>query len=358
MFDASFFFHTFLVFPACKRILNYKPNKYSKQFRVAATCAFLALVGIAFCANEVWSTFEVNHFRVVGVARDAELGDIKRAYKARALVMHPDKNPGDPSADDKFAKLHDAYNTLLNEERRQSYDRWGPEGLATLDSGGDPNTAMMVQTAVFYVVWVVMTYILTLSTSHTNSRAYAYGGLGLMLAVDMGMRYSNLDIPVPFGASVTLFEKVFVLRKLYPTFMHGCNTIQMATFVDLEKATMAVMQQLLAQNKDIWIKMRSIEAALEESSRRGGRRGGGGGGGSKSGGMLSATGPNEGASVPEAASGGSVPRNRKAQGMKTATGNEAEPPATPAAPPSAVSKIPSWVWIVGVMIFFQVIKSD
>ena len=45
---------------------------------------------------------------------------------------------------------------------------------------------MMVQTAVFYVVWVVMTYILTLSTSHTNSRAYAYGGLGLMLAVDMG----------------------------------------------------------------------------------------------------------------------------------------------------------------------------
>ena len=43
--------------------------------------------------------------------------------------------------------------------------------------------------------------------------------------------------------------------------MHGCNTIQMATFVDLEKATIAVMQQLLAQNKDIWIKMRSIEVS-------------------------------------------------------------------------------------------------
>ena len=113
MFDASFFFHTFLVFPACKKILNFKPNQYSKKLRVAATCVFLGLVGVAFCANEVWSTFEVNHFRVVGVARDAELGDIKRAYKARALVMHPDKNPGDPTADDKFAKLHDAYNTSV-----------------------------------------------------------------------------------------------------------------------------------------------------------------------------------------------------------------------------------------------------
>ena len=70
-----------------------------------------------------------DYYEVLGVARGASPEDIKKAYKRLALKNHPDKNPGDPSAEDRFKEVAEAFEVLGDTERRELYDRYGHEGL-------------------------------------------------------------------------------------------------------------------------------------------------------------------------------------------------------------------------------------
>jgi molecular chaperone DnaJ len=64
-------------------------------------------------------------YEVLGVARDASLEDIKRAYRKLALANHPDKNPGDPRAEERFKEATAAYEVLSDAEKRAEYDDRG-----------------------------------------------------------------------------------------------------------------------------------------------------------------------------------------------------------------------------------------
>jgi molecular chaperone DnaJ len=69
-----------------------------------------------------------DYYEVLGVARDAALGDIKRAYRKAAMQYHPDRNPGDASAEDKFKEAAEAFEVLNDPQKRDLYDRFGHEG--------------------------------------------------------------------------------------------------------------------------------------------------------------------------------------------------------------------------------------
>jgi len=71
-----------------------------------------------------------DYYEILGVPREAGEEDIKRAYRKMAMKYHPDKNPGDPDAEEKFKEAAEAYEVLRNGEKRQIYDRYGHEGLA------------------------------------------------------------------------------------------------------------------------------------------------------------------------------------------------------------------------------------
>ncbi len=70
-----------------------------------------------------------DYYEVLGVAKDASAEEIKKAYRKLAMKYHPDRNPGDQTAADKFKEASEAYEVLSNAEKRQRYDQFGHEGI-------------------------------------------------------------------------------------------------------------------------------------------------------------------------------------------------------------------------------------
>ena len=78
-----------------------------------------------------------DYYEALGVARDASSDDIKKAFRRLARELHPDANPDSPEAEAKFKEVALAYEVLSNPERRERYDRFGPEGVGA--TAGDAN---------------------------------------------------------------------------------------------------------------------------------------------------------------------------------------------------------------------------
>jgi molecular chaperone DnaJ len=70
-----------------------------------------------------------DYYEVLGVGKDAGDPDIKAAYRKLALKHHPDRNPEDPHAEDKFKEASEAYSVLSDAQKRAAYDRYGHAGL-------------------------------------------------------------------------------------------------------------------------------------------------------------------------------------------------------------------------------------
>ena len=80
-----------------------------------------------------------DYYEVLGVSKNATAEEIKKAYKKKAIQYHPDKNPGDPTAEEKFKEAAEAYDVLSNEQKKARYDQFGhnaPGGFGAGTSSG------------------------------------------------------------------------------------------------------------------------------------------------------------------------------------------------------------------------------
>ncbi|MFQ5878214.1 MAG: molecular chaperone DnaJ [Acidobacteriota bacterium] len=79
-----------------------------------------------------------DYYEVLGVARNASLNDLKRAYRELAKRHHPDRNPGDKRAEELFKEASEAYAVLADPQKRARYDRFGHEGVGGIGAEGFP----------------------------------------------------------------------------------------------------------------------------------------------------------------------------------------------------------------------------
>ena len=77
-----------------------------------------------------------DYYEVLGVDKKASADEIKKAYKKMAIKYHPDRNPGDKEAEDKFKEAAEAYEVLSDDNKRARYDQFGHAGMGGAAGGG------------------------------------------------------------------------------------------------------------------------------------------------------------------------------------------------------------------------------
>src|SRR5580692_8271787 len=84
------------------------------------------------------ATMKMDYYEVLQVARTASDVELKASYRRLAMQWHPDRNPNNPEAEEKFKACSEAYQVLSDPEKRAAYDRYGHAAFTGGNGGGNP----------------------------------------------------------------------------------------------------------------------------------------------------------------------------------------------------------------------------
>uniref|UniRef100_A0A1A7YN79 DnaJ homolog subfamily C member 10 n=2 Tax=Iconisemion striatum TaxID=60296 RepID=A0A1A7YN79_9TELE len=104
-------------------------------FRVLRPFGPVPLLLVIMLVTALCRADSSDYYELLGVSKEATTREIRQAFKKLALTMHPDKNPGDQSAHEKFLKVNRAYEVLKDEDLRKKYDKYGEKGLDEQQGG-------------------------------------------------------------------------------------------------------------------------------------------------------------------------------------------------------------------------------
>ena len=144
-----------------------------------------------------------DYYEVLGVSKTASEAEIKAAYKKLAIKYHPDRNPGDKEAEEKFNEAAEAYDVLHDPEKRQRYDQFGHEGLN--GAGGFGASGGMNMDDIFSMFGDIF-------GGHGFGSAFGFGGGGSRQTRFQGADL-RLKVKVTLNEVLTGTTKKFKVRK-------------------------------------------------------------------------------------------------------------------------------------------------
>ena len=153
---------------------------------------------------------EMDYYEVLEVSRDCTGAELKKAYRKLALKYHPDRNPDDKEAEEKFKIINEAYQVLSDDEKRAIYDRYGKEGLQGQGMGGGFGGASMDD-------------IMDIFNSMFGGSGGFGGGFGRTRR-DPSQKYAldfEIELPLKFNEAVFGCEKKIDIT--YKTYCRDCD---------------------------------------------------------------------------------------------------------------------------------------
>ena len=153
---------------------------------------------------------EMDYYEILKVSRDCSGAELKKAYRKLALKYHPDRNPDDKEAEEKFKLINEAYQVLSDDEKRAIYDRYGKEGLQGQGAGGGFGNASMDD-------------IMDIFNSMFGGGGGFGGGFGRSRR-DPSQKYAldlEMELPLKFNEAVFGCEKKIDIT--YKTYCRDCD---------------------------------------------------------------------------------------------------------------------------------------
>ncbi|HYV93754.1 MAG TPA: molecular chaperone DnaJ [Chitinophagales bacterium] len=157
-----------------------------------------------------------DYYEILGVSRTSTDAEIKKAYRKVAMQFHPDRNPGDKAAEDKFKEAAEAYEVLSDADKKKRYDQFGHAGLGGNGGGGFSGGGMRMED-IFANFGDIFSEF---SGSGGSPFDAFFGGGGGRSTRGRGVRGSNLRVTIPLtlsevskGAHKTIRVKKYVTCK-------------------------------------------------------------------------------------------------------------------------------------------------
>ena len=154
---------------------------------------------------------EMDYYEILEVSRDCTGAELKKAYRKLALKYHPDRNPDDKEAEEKFKLINEAYQVLSDDEKRALYDRYGKAGLQGQGAGGGFGNASMDD-------------IMDIFNSMFGGGGGFGGGFGRNARRDPSQKYAldfEMELPLKFNEAVFGCEKKIDIT--YKTYCRDCS---------------------------------------------------------------------------------------------------------------------------------------
>jgi molecular chaperone DnaJ len=151
---------------------------------------------------------EIDYYEVLEVSKSCSGAELKKSYRKLAMKYHPDRNPDDQEAEERFKQINEAYQVLSDDEKRTIYDRYGKAGLEGQGMGGGFGN---------------MDDIMDVFNSMFNGGGFG-GGFGQQTRRDPNQKYAldfEVELPLSFNEAIFGTQKEIPLK--YKTACNDCN---------------------------------------------------------------------------------------------------------------------------------------
>lgn len=263
-----------LVAPAVCRWLTDPKRRWTRTQGLWLCGAFLVAAG-AFLVQEQLTEGGGNMYTLLDTPVSSTARQIKKAYKTQSLKYHPDKlGELDPAAEAaanaQFVRIRDAYEVLTDPAKKGTYDRFGPQVLKWQEEARNDEqvsaifTKIMFQIGVWYLQMLVMGFLHTFGEGGAKAKQWVFGGLAVLAIVEVLVKFNQWDFMTAVFSQTPPYEKVDVLRTLFPSFMSGAVIFGKLTYVDPVARYTQMLAVVQKQNTELLVAMRVLIAQTQQ----------------------------------------------------------------------------------------------